>query len=136
MEWIANGIPRADVQGRVFYNLTLAEQLEIVTKTSILVTYSGGGAVTAMFLPRGASVILLYTKKHPKKGAPTANTTTTTTTTSSSQLEDELPDAYLDWDLFNSLSHLRVHWLHRSLLQNRQALVRIIEHEIQWMESS
>jgi hypothetical protein len=48
------------VEGYVFAELSLREQLEIATQTSIFITSCGGGAVTGMFLPKGGSVIMYY----------------------------------------------------------------------------
>jgi len=41
--------------------------------------------------------------------------------------------ALLDWDLFNAMSHLRVHWLPRNTVTtelDEQALVALIRHEL------
>eukprot|EP00980_Cylindrotheca_fusiformis_P027118 scaffold18918_cov44-Cylindrotheca_fusiformis.AAC.1 len=43
------------VESYILKDLSLEEQVEIAGQTSIFVTGCGGGAVTATFLPKGAS---------------------------------------------------------------------------------
>lgn len=71
--------------------LKLVEQLELMTTTSILVTVCGGGAVSATFLPKGASLFVFYNDEEGDGRTP----------------------ARLDWDMFNHLGYLRTHWLPR-----------------------
>merc|ERR1719491_2491126 len=72
-------------------NLNLVDQVELMSTTSILITVCGGGAVTAMFLPKGAALLLFF---HDEEG------------------EEDTP-ARLDWDMFNHLGYIRTHWLPR-----------------------
>jgi hypothetical protein len=74
--------------------LSLRDQAEITSQAAIFVTAVGGGAMTATFLRRGASLILFYEAKGGRRG----------------NRETGKP-ARLDWDLLNHASHLRVHWL-------------------------
>jgi hypothetical protein len=82
------------VHGHVMKELSVEEQIMLASKSAIFVTSSGGGAVTATFLPRGATLIIYYIgngsiEKNKKTFKP----------------------ARLDWDLFNHMSYIRVHWL-------------------------
>ena len=77
----------------VLKNMTALEQVRLATETTIFITVCGGGAVTATFLPKGATAILYY----HEHGGQKHNQAT------------HLP-ARLDWDLFNHLSYLHVHW--------------------------
>mmetsp|Transcript_4082 Transcript_4082/g.7832 ORF Transcript_4082/g.7832 Transcript_4082/m.7832 type:complete len:521 (-) Transcript_4082:322-1884(-) len=71
--------------------LSLKEQIELTSGTSIFITMCGGGAVTAMFLPKGASLFAYFNEMDG---------------------DGETP-ARLDWDLLNNLGYIRVHWLPR-----------------------
>ena len=56
IQFVKDSFPSADVEAYIFKTLSLAEQLEIVHDASIYITLCGGGAVTGMFLPKGASL--------------------------------------------------------------------------------
>ena len=60
----------------------------------LLDTVGGGGAVTAMFASRGASVFVYYSETDGQRDNRHTN-----------------EPARLDWDLLNAMSYLRVHWL-------------------------
>ncbi|GAX21213.1 hypothetical protein FisN_23Lh153 [Fistulifera solaris] len=114
-------LPAAHVEGYVFRNHSLQEQLTIAHDASIFVTLCGGGAVTAMFLPAGTSVFLYYSERGGVKN----NKMT-------------YKPAMLDWDLFNAMSHLRVHWLPRDTLReeyDERLLVDLMRHELSLMDS-
>jgi hypothetical protein len=88
-------------------NLTLKEQVELASTTNIFVTTCGGGAMTATFLPRGASLILYYQASGGFDF---------------SQFNQTGGAAYLDWDLFNNAAYLRVHWLPIESMNTREGL--------------
>lgn len=121
LEIVRTSFPNEKVENYTLKSLTLHEQVEIASQASIFVTLCGGGAVTAMFLPRGASVIVYYgedsgTENNKLTGKP----------------------ALLDWDLFNSMSHLRVHWMPRNSRKktvDERALILLIQHELTIIES-
>jgi len=121
LEIVRTSFPNERVENYTLKSLTLHEQVEIASQASIFVTLCGGGAVTAMFLPRGASVIVYYgedsgTENNKLTGKP----------------------ALLDWDLFNSMSHLRVHWMPRNSRKktvDERALILLIQHELTIIES-
>jgi Ni,Fe-hydrogenase III large subunit len=94
---------------------TVKEQMEMVSQASILITGCGGGAVTATFLPKGASVFLYYVQD----GGATNNVKTKT-------------PARLDWDIFNNLAYLRVHWIPRyiHIVEECDILVTMIRQEL------
>jgi hypothetical protein len=66
----------------------LADQVNIASESAIYITACGGGAVTATFLSKGASLILFYTEQGGI-GMP----------------------ARLDWDILNNMAWIRSHWL-------------------------
>lgn len=85
---------KVNVHPVVMKEMSTREQVLVVHDAKLYITLCGGGAVNAMWLPRGASAILYYAEtsgvEHNKyTGEP----------------------AMLDWDLMNSLSYIRVHWL-------------------------
>lgn len=93
----------AIVQSVVMKNLTLQEQIQLAQETTIFVTGCGGGAVTATFLPKGATLIVFYNEVGGRK----------------SNVPTNLP-ARLDWDLFNHMSYLRVHWFPSGTMNSRE----------------
>ena len=108
--------PNAQVEAYILKTLSLEEQLNAVRDASIFISLCGGGAVTAMFLPAGSSALLYYSQD----GGAQHNRMT-------------FKPALLDWDLFNAMSHLRVHWLPRNTMKtelDEQALVALIQHEL------
>ena len=104
------------VESYVFQDLSLEQQLDIMRQTSIFVTGCGGGAVSATFLPRGASLFLYYIED----GGVQYN-------------QDTGKPARLDWDLFNNMSYLKVHWLPKTTMQSKgdlRSLALLVQHEL------
>jgi len=104
------------VESYVFKDIPLTQQVEIASKTTIYVSGVGGGAVTAMFLPRGASVFLYFLETGGVEGG-----------------RDSGKPARLDWDLFNNMGYLKVHWLPRGSMykeQDLRSLVYLVQHEL------
>lgn len=93
---IKNEFPKNEtvVHAHAMKSLSVHDQIELASKSAVFVTSSGGGAVTATFLPRGATLIIYY----QSDGSRVKNQRT-------------YEPARLDWDLFNHLSYIRVHWL-------------------------
>lgn len=93
---VENGFARneTEVHAHVLKSLPLQEQVELASKSAVFVTSSGGGAVTATFLPRGATLIIYY----QGDGSRVNNKRT-------------YKPARLDWDLFNHCSYIKTHWL-------------------------
>eukprot|EP00980_Cylindrotheca_fusiformis_P025277 scaffold13392_cov77-Cylindrotheca_fusiformis.AAC.2 len=96
-----------DVQIVELAKLTPKDQIALVSQTDVFVSTCGGGAMTATFLPRGASLILLYSEHG---GFDFANFSLTG------------GPAFLDWDLFNNAGHLQVHWLPIDSINTPQGL--------------
>lgn len=122
LELVRSKFPDHDVENYILKELTVEQQMQIANDADIFVTLCGGGAVTAMFLPKGASVIVYYSEDSGVKNG----------------IMNGKP-ALLDWDLFNSMSHLRVHWLPRNTMKgtlDEKALTLLIRHEIDIMDSS
>jgi hypothetical protein len=104
------------VESYVMSELSLQQQVEIASQTSIFITMCGGGAVTSMFLPRGSSVIMFYLEYGGMEGGRPSNN-----------------PARLDWDLFNNLAYLKVHWLPKGTMQHDddlRAFLLLIQHEL------
>jgi hypothetical protein len=104
------------VESYVFSEMSVAKQLEIASQASIFITSCGGGAVSSMFMPKGSSVIFYYLEDGgiiygKSSGKP----------------------ARLDWDLFNNMAYLKVHWLPVGTMQtdaDTKALLFLIQHEL------
>lgn len=90
----ANLGPDVVIESYQFQKYTLKEQVEIIGQAAILVTAGGGGAVTATFLPRGASAIIFYGSDTGLSGGRYSKT-----------------PARLDFDLFNNMAYVRTHWV-------------------------
>ena len=94
-------------------SMNLTEQIKLVSGASIFITMCGGGAISAMFLPRGASLFAFYNDGDGEGGTP----------------------ARLDWDLLNNIGYLRLHWLPRPAKEgpgqhHYDAFVKLVEHEL------
>lgn len=84
----------------------LKNQVKIASESTLYVTACGGGAVTATFLPPGASLILFYTEV--RDGA-----------------------ARLDWDILNNMAWIRTHWLPAKTMDDEVDLfVQLIAREL------
>jgi hypothetical protein len=59
----ALGLPTVLVESYQFSTFTINEQIQMVSRAAVFVTTCGGGAVTATFLPRGASVLVIFLEK-------------------------------------------------------------------------
>ena len=91
---LKEAFPDVLVETVVLSKCSLEEQVRLMSKTTIFVSAVGGSAVTATFLPQGATLILYYLENDGVQyGAPTG-----------------LP-ARLDWDIFNNMGYIRTHWL-------------------------
>lgn len=92
--------------------LNMMDQIELMSTTSIFVTVCGGGAVSAAFLPKGASLLLFFNEYEGLKNSP----------------------ARLDWDMWNNLGYIRTHWLlrvqRRTLEIDYEAFVMLVDHEL------
>jgi hypothetical protein len=115
---LRQAFPNTAIHVVQFSNMTLLEQVQLVSKTSLLISTCGGGAMTATFLPRGASVIFYYQESG---GFDFAHFNLTGGA------------AILDWDLFNNAAYLRVHWLpigSMNTLAGMESLMYLIRHEM------
>mmetsp|Transcript_6723 Transcript_6723/g.8702 ORF Transcript_6723/g.8702 Transcript_6723/m.8702 type:complete len:282 (-) Transcript_6723:14-859(-) len=126
MELVRQYVPQAKVESYASKDFSLVEQMRIVSETAIFITVCGGGAVTAVFLPEGATVILYYHERGGVRGGRHGNEATQT-------------PAMLNWDLFNSITHLRVHWLpklrmNEELSSDQMAFVSLIRYELKLFE--
>jgi hypothetical protein len=104
------------VESYVFKDIPLIQQVEIASQTTIYISGVGGGAVTATFLPRGASVFLYFLETGGVQGG-----------------RDSGKPARLDWDLFNNIGYLKVHWLPRGTMYQEadlRSLVLLVQHEL------
>lgn len=104
------------VEGYVFKDVPLVDQVDIVSQTTIYISGVGGGAVTATFLPRGASVFLYFMATGGAEGGRASG-----------------KPARLDWDLFNNLGYLKVHWLPTETMHVKEDLrsfLLLVQHEL------
>lgn len=118
---IKEEVPNVSVEALQFSKMTLREQLDAASSASIMVSVCGGAAVTGMFLPKGASLVLYYVENGGVKDNRRTHT-----------------PALLDFDLFNNLSHLRVQWMPlrtRNTDFDTNVLVELVKQEIAMIES-
>jgi len=104
--------------------LPMREQIQLVSQTHILISTCGGGSMTATFLPKGATLILYYDERGGYDFANNFNLTN--------------DPAFLDWDLMNNMSYLRVHWLPIGTMnkpEGLEALVRLIQYDTEVMSN-
>jgi len=75
-------------------SISVEEQMTMAAESSVYITAAGGGAMTAMFLPPGGSLIVFYNDQGSnwKQGRP-------------------YNPALLDWDYFNSATYLHTSWM-------------------------
>jgi len=110
-----------DIISKDMSKLSLVEQVELVSSAAIYVTTAGGGAVTATFLPRGASLFVFFQDEEGDNSSP----------------------ARLDWDFFNHLAYVRTHWMPRPKQTptvkgskagpselDFESFVRLVDHEL------
>jgi hypothetical protein len=131
------------IQPKIFTYMNATEQVDVVMDASIMVTVAGGGAVTAMFLPRGASLIVYYDEENIDPPAKNADGNAAQDSVDSAEEADPNPNnrpvisGHLDWDYLNNLGYLRVHWLPlRSLRQgagDTSILVDLVKSEIEFI---
>jgi hypothetical protein len=110
-------LPKVIVEGHTFSKFTVKEQVDMASKAAVYVTACGGGAITATFLPRGASLLLYYAETGGVK---------------SNRLNGD--PARLDWDYMNNLGYLRVHWLPQSSRYTKEdtdIVTDLIIHELE-----
>jgi len=112
---------KVDIRRMTMKSHTLIDQVKVVQRTAIYITTCGGGAVTATFLPRGATLIIFY----EEDGGITGN-------------RPNGHPARLDWDYFNNMGYTRVHWLPKPKIYNTDKIsedirlfVELIRHEVE-----
>ena len=97
-----------------FKRFSVAKQVELAAESAVIVGACGGGAVTNMFLPKGAGMILYYPDKPRGR-------------------MHHYP-ARLDWDYFNNQGYARMHWLPVSSMNSPDDLdlfVKLVRNEIE-----
>ena len=107
---------QVSIERYIFQNYSLIDQVQMASQTSIFITGCGGGAVTATFLPRGASLIVYYNEV----GGQEHNIRT-------------FKPARLDWDLLNNMAYVRVHWFPSQTMNDAEdisAFVKVVQHEL------
>ena len=72
---------RALVKRVQLNELSLTEQIELLSRTAVFISIVGGGTVSATFLPKDSSVILYHREERP-----------------------------LDWDWWNNFPHIKANW--------------------------
>lgn len=107
------------VKSYAMNELSVPEQIDVATKTSIFITGCGGGSMTATFLPRNSAIIVYYDAKGGLDFVP--------------RLAKNDQPARLDADLLNHAGHLRVHWLpvqNMDDVDHVSILKKLIFHEL------
>jgi hypothetical protein len=100
---VIRNLPNVDVNVQHFHTLALAKQVDIASRSAIFVSVVGGGTLPAFFLPRGSTLILYGDK-----------------------------DMYLDFDLFNNYSPIRVHWMSLTTrLNDTDILLNLVQDELE-----
>jgi hypothetical protein len=118
--FVKERLPNVQVEAYILKDLSVHEQMDIASQTVVFVSLCGGGAVTAMFLPKGASVMVYYAEHGGTNNG-----------------KRDMNPALLDWDVLNSMSHLRVHWIPRNTRDTEldlQILVMMIRNELTLIE--
>ena len=64
------------------HQMTISEQIELISRTKLFITTTGGASMISLFLPEGASVILIPSN-----------------------------DGYLDHNFYSFLAHVNVHYM-------------------------
>lgn len=109
------------IRTKVVFNsmLSIEEQIAIASSTSIYISICGGGAVTAMFLPEGSSVVMYYREDGGIEKGKNTN-----------------EPALLDWDIWNNMAWIRTHWMparQMNLPVQVNALIKLVGHELDIM---
>eukprot|EP00934_Nitzschia_sp_Nitz4_P005080 Nitzschia sp. Nitz4//scaffold109_size72162//7818//8786//NITZ4_005833-RA/size72162-processed-gene-0.17-mRNA-1//1//CDS//3329532724//5070//frame0 len=97
-------------------NFSFEEQVKIVSNAAMYVTACGGGAVTATFLPRGASLMVFYSEN----GGISNNKNTHT-------------PALLDWDYLNNMAYVRTLWFDqfgKNSPEKLNGFVELVKHQL------
>ncbi len=121
---------KVQVLPTMLFNQSLYEQLQIVAQTCIYICVNNGDHAIATFLPRGASLILLYDDE----------VRTVPDSVGKRKKEDKKhhQPVMLDWDLWNNMAHLHVHWLPLTALneqvEGRNALIRLVHSDLDRMK--
>lgn len=100
---------RASVESIYLSALTLRDQVDIMSQTSIFVSVVGGATISAFFLPKDASVLLFYGGRKR-----------------------------LDFDLWNNFPHVRVHWIPIKDKDGKEALdalVELVSKELDYLDA-
>jgi len=98
---------RVEVRSIQLAKLTLAEQVDLISKTAIFISATGGATVTGTFLPKGANVILYQTKERP-----------------------------LDWDWWNNFPQIKAHWFSMESKDDKfhlKALVDVVQTQLDYL---
>lgn len=94
------------IESFIWKKLPLLDQVRMAKAASVFIAFSFEEAAAATFLPRGATLILMYDETKPNGGL-----------------------ALQNWDLFNNLSYLRVHWFPIGTIgtaEDSQTLLRVV----------
>eukprot|EP00980_Cylindrotheca_fusiformis_P007656 scaffold1605_cov141-Cylindrotheca_fusiformis.AAC.19 len=103
----------ASIELHVGKNLRLVDKVHSVLEATVLLVFSFEDAVSATFLPRGATLIIFFD-------------------------EAKVVDGQVrNWDLFNNLSYLRVHWFPIGTVRTQddsQALIHVVRDALRNQE--
>jgi hypothetical protein len=100
--------------------LTFRQRIELAVQTNFYISVVGSGAIPAFFMPRGSTLILYYNNDE----------------TVESVRRNATKPIMMDWDLWNNMSHLRVHWLPLRTMNKTgdlRVLVDLIRNEMDYL---
>jgi hypothetical protein len=78
----------AKIKNATFSKLSIEDQIRLVSRSKVLLSATGGGTATAIFLPPGGHLVLFYSH------------------------------TFLDWDYWNNIPDIHVHWIPIEHLQD------------------
>ena len=97
--------------------VSLRDQIVLLKNTDILITACGGGAVTSIFLPKDAQLVLYYDSTHSKGGG-------------------RKETGPLDFAYWNQASYIQTHWLPIPGMDDPPALQVLVTMLENWFVSS
>lgn len=99
---------RAMVKGVQLAKLSLVEQVELLSKTSVFITAVGGSTVIGTFLPKGANVILYHVEERR-----------------------------LDWDWWNNFPQIKASWFPIEEMDEKfylEALTEVVQNQLDLLD--
>lgn len=93
------------------FNQSLYDQMQLIRRTCVYICVNTGDSAVAAFLPRGASLILFYDDNEKVVSDIMGK--------GKRKSQQRHQAVMLDWDLWNNMAHLYVHWLPLSTMKDK-----------------